>query len=155
MDALLARVRSVYFEIYDADRTAGSADDLTPPRLDLILEGAASPDAADEVAILGLLTTVILDLTATELELPTDGDRICPDGVVDVASIPGATDVFGVDDPRIAGVVANLIGNWDGTLGNDGRTWTFRYGEPQAATVLAVLEGMTDGRLIVDAGCPG
>lgn len=153
IEVLLSSVRQEYWTIYDADRTAATDDDLTSTKLDLILTGAASPDAAATVQLLGQLTTTILNLTSAAIGNPTDGDPICAAGLVDVTGVQGATALFGDANPSIATVVAKHIGTWNGRLTNDGRAWSFRFTQAEADVALAVLVGINEGRLITSSGC--
>lgn len=152
---LLEQVRADYPEIYDADRALGTADDLTPAKLDLILRVSNVQDPSADSLILQQLTAVILDLVSAELGQETNGVPICRDGGVDVTPVPGATDVFGGDRPTIGGIVADVTEAWTGTLGSDAHEWTFGYDDSQRQTVDGVLSGMSEGRLIVSSGCPG
>ncbi len=152
IDGLLAYVRREYWEIYDADRSPGTDDDLTSSKLDLILKGAASTDAALKVQLLGQLTTTILDLSSTAIGAAS-GERICDAGHTDVTGVAGATELFGEAHPTIGTVVANLIGAWNGHLTNDGRAWSFGYSEAKQMVAVLVLEGMNAGRLITSSGC--
>lgn len=154
VDRMLERVRTVYFEVFDGDRTDGTADDLTPAKLDSILRAAEAEDATAQEIMMGQLTVVIFSLTSSELGEQTDGEAICPTGVVGVGSIPGAIDIFGEAEPTIATVVANTIGSWTGRLEGDRDDWTFGYGDVEADVVARVLTGMNEGRLILSDGCP-
>ena len=155
MAGLIGQLRTDYPEIYDADGVAGSSDDLTEDRLDLILEGADAEDAATDVVILGQATTLLLDLTATSRGSASGGDPICPDALIDLSSDDDAQTVFGEARPDLATVVGNVIGAWTGTLTDDGRDWTFGYPAAQADTVAITLSGIATGRMVVDDGCAG
>jgi len=153
IEPLLAYVRDEYPEIYDADQAPSTDDDLTSAKLDFILGGGSSTDSAANARLLAQLTTVILNVSAKALGQATDGDPICPNGLTDLSAVDGATALFGEVHPTIATVIANVIGSWNGQLTNDGRTWTFRYTEPNLKTALGVLEGINDGRLVTSSGC--
>jgi hypothetical protein len=150
---LLTYVRREYPEIYDADRSPSTDDDLTSAKLDFILSGGSSTDSAANARLLAQLTTVILNVSAKAVGQATDGDPICPSGLTDLSAVDGATTLFGEAHPTIATVVANVIGSWTGQLTNDGQTWTFRYTEPNLKTALNVLEGINGGRLVTSSGC--
>jgi DNA-binding transcriptional LysR family regulator len=153
IEPLLAYVRREYPEIYDADRSPSTDDDLTSSKLDFILSGGSSTDSAANARLLAQLTTVILNVSSKALGQATDGDPICPNGLTDLSAVDGATALFGEARPTIATVIANIIGSWNGQLTNDGRNWTFRYSEPNLKTALSVLEGINGGRLVTSSGC--
>jgi hypothetical protein len=154
LEPLLAWVRREYFEVYDADRSAGTADDLTETKLDLILAGGTAVDAAGEPALLAQLTTAVLNLAANHVPgANPPGEPICEAGVVDVSGVPGASDVFGEPRPTMATVVANVIGVWTGQLTANGADWAFTYDPASLEIAVEVLTGMNEGRLIVSSGC--
>ena len=150
---VLERVRADYWQVYDADQAFGTADDLTPAKLDLILTASPSGDASTDVRMMRLLTTTILNLVASELGQATDAVPICRGGQVDVSSVEGASELFGGTRLEIGRIVADVVGSWTGTLSSDPREWTFGYERSQAPVVASVLRDMAEGRSIIASGC--
>lgn len=155
--ALINYLKTDNPKIYNKDLTTGTSDDLTIAKVDAIFNlGKSTP--RDQM-ILAQFTALKFNLAITQLDgsggLVQKNDDICLVGVVNVASISGATAFFGTSTPTVQQVVDAVENRWRGDLTTSRNNWKFSFSNnAQRDMIIKILTGINEGKIVVSSGCP-